>query len=109
MTDMHALTAENCIGTLKVNFGTPLTFNYKPGFPAQVFVVTEGGLGTVGPSSASISGSVITFNFATPVCPGHTSFFFGLAANHTAANGSAQMIPTPGTTPIAVDARAPHP
>ncbi|HEY1631450.1 MAG TPA: hypothetical protein VGF56_09040 [Rhizomicrobium sp.] len=109
MTGMHAATAANCIGTLKVNFGAPLTFAYKPGVPSQVFVVTVGGLGAMGPTSASISGSVVTFNFATPVCPGQTSYFFGLAANNDAADGPAQMIPTPGAVPVTVDGRAPHP
>jgi hypothetical protein len=109
MTQMHAATAANCIGTLKVNFGPALTYAYKPGTPSQVFVVTTGGLGSTGPDTATLTGSVITFNFHTPVCPGQTSYFFGLASNNAAASSPAQMIPTPGTGPVTVDGRAPHP
>jgi hypothetical protein len=47
-----------------------------------VYVVTSGGLGSVGLSSANQVGSAITFTFAQPVCPGATSYFFGLASKN---------------------------
>jgi hypothetical protein len=109
MTAMHGVTTANCIGTLKINYGPALTYNYKPGTPSQVYVVTSGGLGSVGPSSATLTGTVVTFNFATPVCPGQTSYFFGLASHNGPAATNAQMMPTPGSTPVTVAARAPAP
>ncbi len=47
---------------------------------AAVFVVTSGGLGTVGLKSAVQAGVKIAFTFTAPVCPGATSYFFGLAS-----------------------------
>ena len=109
MTAMRGVRAANCIRALKLEFGPVLSFAYKPGTQAQVYVVTAGGVGSVGPTSAAIAGSVVTFTFATPVCPGQTSYFFGLASDGAAAPGPAQMIPTPATMPVTVDARVPHP
>jgi hypothetical protein len=109
MTAMHGATAESCVNFMKVNFGTPLTFNYKPGAPAQVFVVTSGGLGSVGPSSATQTGTYITFQFATPVCPGQTSYFFGLAANNAPAPTSIELKTTVVGPPVMVPGRAPSP
>ena len=43
---------------------------------AAVFVVTSGGLGTVGLKSAVQAGVKIVFTFTAPVCPGATSYFF---------------------------------
>jgi hypothetical protein len=94
--DMTSATAikpngVNCVSKLIVDFGPVATLHYSPtGAIAQVFVVTSGGLGTIGLSSADQIGNVIYFTFSKPVCPkpliatavipGETSFFFGLAA-----------------------------
>lgn len=76
-----------CVTALKLDFGPVSKFHYKSGGPlADVFVITSGGLGTIGLASADQVGNVITFTFKAPVCPGasagkgDTSFFFGLAA-----------------------------
>jgi hypothetical protein len=51
-----------------------------------VFVITSGGLGTIGLKSAVQDGSVITFEFDQQICfvpapnAKNTTFFFGLAA-----------------------------
>jgi hypothetical protein len=39
--------------------------NYLPNTPAQVFVITTGGLGSDGIQSADQQGGVITFTFST--------------------------------------------
>ncbi len=87
LRNLTGLTAAPCVIRLKFRFGPVAALDYNAdGHPDQVFVVTSGGLGTVGPSSADKTGNVITFNFATPVCsgssPGHgdSSYFFGLAS-----------------------------
>lgn len=109
MTEMHGVLAESCIKALKVSFGLPIALAYTPGVASYVYVVTSGGLGSVGPTSASIAGSTITFNFATPVCPGQTSYFFGLASNLRPVASTAQLVPTISGPSVAVPARSAHP
>jgi hypothetical protein len=76
-----------CVTALKLDFGPVTALDYnKDGTPDHVFVVTSGGLGTVGVATADQVGNVITFTLSAPVCAGSspgkgdTSFFFGLAA-----------------------------
>jgi hypothetical protein len=80
MTGMHGLTAVNCVTKMVLDFGHVVPLPYSPKGDFDVFVVTSGGLGTVGLSSALQSGNAIEFNFTKPVCPGETSYFFGLAS-----------------------------
>lgn len=78
----------DCIVGFNINFGPVAQLPYLPNTPAHVFVVTSGGLGTIGLKSAEQDGDVITFEFEKPVCvppaPSNsaTSFFFGLASTH---------------------------
>lgn len=102
-----------CVSALKVDFGPVASLDYdKDGQPDQVFVVTSGGLGTVGLASAAQVGTTITFTFSAPVCAGSspgkgdTSFFFGLAAAKApkAITAQAQIA---GGAWVNVPARAP--
>jgi hypothetical protein len=102
-----------CITALKLNFGPVSKFHYKTGGPlADIFVVTSGGLGSVGLASADLTANVITFKFSAPVCPGAspgkgvTSFFFGLAAVKAPKAITAQV--QAGNAFINVAARAPN-
>ncbi len=70
----------DCLVGLTLNFGPVVKLNYLPNTPADVFVITTGGLGSDGIKSADQEGDVIIFTFNTPLCGGQTSFFFGLAA-----------------------------
>jgi hypothetical protein len=88
LTSVKGVLAVNCVTRLQVNFGPVTKLPYLPGGLFDVFVVTSGGLGSVGLASAVQVGSVITFTFSAPVCPGATSFFFGLA--------SKLIVPKPG-------------
>lgn len=111
--DMTSATAGspngvNCVSKLIVDFGPEATLPYAravthPGpINAQVFVITSGGLGTIGLSSADQIGSVIYFTFSKPVCPkpliatavipGETSFFFGLAAKTMPKPSTAHLV-----------------
>lgn len=78
-----------CVSSLAVDFGPAvanLDYNGDGATGDQVYVVTGGGLGTVGLASASQLGRVVTFNFSEPVCAGghpgagQSSFFFGLVS-----------------------------
>jgi hypothetical protein len=75
-----------CLYGLVLNFGPVAKLPYAPGTMADVFVITTGGLGTIGIKSATKTGDVIEFELAKPLCLSespsinNTTFFFGLAA-----------------------------
>ena len=107
LTSVKGLTAVNCVTRLQVNFGPVTKLPYVKGALFDVFVVTSGGLGSVGLASAVQVGSVITFTFSAPVCPGATSYFFGLASKITVPKpGKARLFFSLGGTAI-VPARNP--
>lgn len=106
----------DCITGFTVNFGPHKPLAYKNNTPADVFVITGGGLGTIGLKSAERFGDVIEFTLASSLCVNgpadikNTTFFIGLAAAATPMHVNAQVGAT-GSTPIfAPDARVPtHP
>jgi hypothetical protein len=103
-----------CIQSLRVTFGPVAPFQYNGSGPTdQVYVVTSGGLGSIGLSSADQVGNDITFTFASPVCAGGspgtgaTSFFFGLASAGAPTSVTALAFPLGGGSALSVAARAP--
>lgn len=108
LTSVKALSAVNCVSKLLLDIGPIAKLAYLPPSPthgpmtADVFVVTSGGLGTIGLSSAVQTGNIVTFTFSKPVCPkgssaaanfpGETSFFFGLAAKTTPKPSTAKLV-----------------
>jgi hypothetical protein len=82
------LTAISCVDEISFDFGPVVsTLDYNGDKKAdQVFVVTVGGIGTIGIASANQSGKKITFKFTSPVCggsspgKGESSFFWGLVS-----------------------------
>ena len=115
LTQATALGDQACVTGLDVDFGpvTKLQYN-KVGPLDDVFVITKGGLGTIGLASADQNGNIITFTFSQPVCaadssgPGQTTFFFGLASTHP-PKGVVAKVEAPGVFPaIDVKARAPN-
>jgi len=105
-----------CVTDIAIDFGpvTKLQYN-KVGPLDDVYVVTKGGLGTIGLFAVDQTGDVITFTFNQPVCAGpspgkgHTSYFFGLASAFPPKAITAK-VSVPGLDPIDVKARAPgHP
>jgi hypothetical protein len=103
----------DCITGFTVNFGPHTPLPYKDNTPADVFVITGGGLGTISLKSAQRFGDVIELTLAAPLCLNgpadakNTTFFIGLAAAAAPMHVNAQ-ISAIGNTPIyAVDARVP--
>jgi hypothetical protein len=103
-----------CISGLVLNFGPVVKLPYLPAQQADVFVITTGGLGTIGIKSAQKSGDVIDFAFSKPLCVGtapdikNTTFFFGLASSAVPKHINAQIYGF-GQPPLyAVDARVPN-
>jgi hypothetical protein len=88
-----------CIAGLVLNFGPVTKLPYAGGAAlADVFVITTGGLGTIGIASAQKTGNIIEFTFKNGgLClvsgPDikNTTFFFGLAAPTPPANTNAHL------------------
>jgi hypothetical protein len=86
----EASGSADCLTGLVLNFG-PAKLPYKNNQPADVFVITTGGLGTIGIKSAQKFGDVIEFTFGKALCLSggpdikNTTFFFGLAADKAPA------------------------
>ena len=115
MTQATAIGDVACVTGLEVSFGpiTKLQYN-KVGPVDDVFVVTKGGLGSIGLASAEQDrGGVITFTFSQPVCaadtsgPGKTTYFFGLTSAHT-PKGIVAKVEVPAFDPVDIKARAPN-
>lgn len=108
-----AAGAVGCLLGLVVNFGPVQTLDYTANTPAQVYVVKQGGLGSVGVKSAEKDGEVITFTFDKPLCVGNnpgqgaSTFFFGLASKKPPHAIQAGMWGYGTPAFIALEARAP--
>ena len=119
LTQATAKTDQMCVNAVAVDFGPIQQLNYAGSGLADVFVVTSGGLGSIGLQSAEQTGNTVTFRISPssfpnpqeqyqPVCPGQTSFFFGLASRRPPVATTAQVtMGVYGTKPVA--ARAPMP
>jgi hypothetical protein len=111
------VTNIGCVTEVTLNFGpvvSTLDFNGDGAKSDQVFVVTGGGLGTVGIASAEQTGGQITFRFSSPVCAGgrpgagQSSFFWGLVSARPPRFLAASVAQTSGPT-LSIQARAPQP
>jgi len=99
----------DCLVGLVINFGPVVKLPYGANnAQGQVFVVTQGGLGSVGIKSAEQDGDVITFTFDKYLCRGQTTFFFGLAAHKAPVGTTATMFALGATPFIQTTARAPQ-
>jgi hypothetical protein len=102
-----------CLGGLNIDFGPVHALPYKAGTTAHVYVVTQGGLGTIGIKSAEQDGNIIEFTFEKPLCvgvapsSGPSTFFFGLASAKPPQAIQAGMWGVGNPPYISIDARAP--
>ena len=107
--------AISCIDWMTISFGPVVsTLNYGGNAkPDQVFVVTGGGIGTIGIASAVQTGGNIKFKFASPICEGgapgkgDSSFFWGLVSKNPPKFVTATLHETGGATHV-VKARSPQ-
>ena len=106
--------AISCIDWITIDFGPVVgSLDYNGDHkPDQVFVITGGGLGTIGIASAVQTGTKIKFKFTAPVCEGgspgkgDSSFFWGLVSKGPAKFVTATLHETGGATHV-VKARSP--
>jgi hypothetical protein len=102
-----------CINGIVVNFGPITQLPYKNNVPSDVYVITQGGLGTIGLGDVEKDGDVITFNFAKSICATEqvnaalTTFFFGLASVNPPVATSAGVFGTGNPPYYSIPARAP--
>jgi hypothetical protein len=104
LRQLAGLTAIPCIQSFSIDFGPVVPVDYdRNKEPDHVFVITEGGLGTIAPSAAEQIGDAITFRFKFPVCAGasigrgDSTFFFGLASTNPSTTAVARVGDTLGT------------
>jgi hypothetical protein len=97
-----------CAAGLVVNFGPIASLPYLQPGTSHVFVITTGGLGSIGLKSAEQDGNVITFTFSDYLCAGKTSFFFGLASTKAPMASSATIFGIGDPAFVQVDARVPQ-
>jgi hypothetical protein len=105
-----------CLESLSLDFGPivrTLDFDGNGEKGDEVFVVTRGGLGSIGLASAEKSGKTITFRFSDSVCAGgrpgdgESTFFFGLVSTHAPRQTTATILESTGRI-SKVYARAPR-
>ncbi len=105
-----------CLSAMTLEFGSvinTLDYNGDGETGDQVYVVTGGGLGSVGLASATQWSNTITFNFAAPVCAGgspgsgQSTYFFGLISAQPPRLVTATVKETTGPS-YDVPARAPQ-
>ena len=94
-----------CLDSLSLDFGPivrTLDLDGDGDRGDEVFVLTRGGLGSIGLASAEKSGSTITFRFSNSVCAGgrpgegQSTFFFGLVSNSAPRQTTATILESTG-------------
>jgi hypothetical protein len=110
---MTEASGTGCVLGFNLNFGPHKPLPYLNNTPADVYVVTTGGLGTIGLKSAERTGDVIQFMLTSPLCADgppnatKTTFFFGLAATAAPMHVNATVFSIGNPAFLAVDARVP--
>jgi hypothetical protein len=110
---MTEASGTGCILGFNVNFGPHKQLPYANNVLADVFVITTGGLGTIGLKSAERTDDVIQFTLASPLCAdgppnvSKTTFFFGLAATAAPMHVNATVFAVGDPAFLPVDARVP--
>jgi hypothetical protein len=97
-----------CLAGLVVDFGPVKKLTYPTNQPGDVFVTTQGGIGSVGIKSAEQDGTVIVFSFSKYLCAGQTSYFFGMAATTAPQAGSATLFGFGSPPFVQTSVRAPQ-
>jgi len=94
--------------TFAIDFGRVVPLDYNgDGVTEHVYIVTAGGLGSIGPDYADKTGNKISFHFYGGVAAGTSSYFFGMASRTPPHNVTAQITETLTATVLNEGARAP--
>jgi hypothetical protein len=115
LTNLVGVLNAPAITSLTIDFGpviNTLDYNGNGEIGDQVFVVTSGGLGSVGPISAIKNGNSVTFDFGAGISAGASpgkglsSYFFGLVSTKPPKSTSAHAVASLGG-PLNLQARTP--
>ena len=114
LMDAVGATKVACIDWMSISFGPVVnTLDYdRDQKPDQVFVITKGGIGTIGLASAVQTADTIIFKFNQAVCQGSapgkgdSSFFWGLVSKSPPKDVTAILHETGGETHV-VKGRSP--
>jgi hypothetical protein len=110
---MTEASGSGCILGFNLNFGPNKQLPFANNELADVYVVTTGGVGTIGLKSAERNGDSIAFTLASPLCADgppdnkKTTFFFGLAATAAPMKVSANVYGNGDPAFFGIDARVP--
>jgi len=110
---MTEASGAGCILGFNLNFGSHKPLPFASAALTDVYVVTTGGLGTIGLKSAERTGDVIAFTLASPLCAdgppavAKTTFFFGLAGTAAPMHVKASVYGIGKPALLGVDARVP--
>jgi hypothetical protein len=117
LTNVVGITAPQWVTSMAVDFGgvTTLDFNRDGRAAEEVFVITSGGLGVVGLSSAvQVAANPLRFNFTRQIFSGasrgrgESSYFFGLVSQYPPRVINARVETSRGTQTVSVYAPS-HP
>ena len=111
MTNAVGITVIPYVTSMSIaNFGPIISYDYN--FDAtstdQVFVVTSGGIGTVGLASSYVFFGISFFNLSSPVYggsfpgDGESSYFFGVVSNYAPTTGTATVQTDHGSETVSV-------
>jgi hypothetical protein len=102
--NVSGVAPRKCVPSLWIFTGNPEPLQYNGAGPLDhVFVVTSGGIGSIGVASAGQEGEGVKFTFTRPVCsglggrPGDSSFFFGIASPYPPRSSTAFVHTTSGS------------
>jgi hypothetical protein len=110
---MTEASGAGCILGFNLNFGPHKQLPYANNALADVYIITTGGLGTIGLKSAERHGDMIEFTLAGPLCADgppdvkKTTFFFGLAATAPPMHVGASVYGAGDPGFFGIDARVP--
>lgn len=91
---LSGLFGDAAVRSLEVSIARPATLNLSDAgvkAEAEVFVVTQGGLGTIAPSRAEIVGDHVVLTFDPPLRAGEDSYFIGIAASGLPVSATARI------------------
>jgi hypothetical protein len=104
MTQVTGPLPASAVRTLRLDFGPIRRLNFDGSGASEAFVIRQGGIGTVIPSSLTQAGDAVTVDFGAGVhagsAPGggQSSFFFGLASDHPPRDVTATLTDNAGNT-----------
>ena len=105
LTNANGFT--DCLAGLVLDFGPVPKLPFSKNLLSHVYVITKGGIGTVGIKSAEQVGHIIQFNFTSYLCSGQSSFFFRLAAAKSPMSSTATLFGIGNPPIVTTSARVP--